>query len=188
MRLHTPFVTFALCLALSAQAPPTAKLHSMLSGTPEEPPVLLHVGAVAPDILALDIQAGRMTMMRQVSYRAEPGDVVKQSVNPRSGEARDMRVTRNGVPLGFLIGRERNVLVVYDQLIGRPLDTAVADRPGSYVIHSAGDPAYAQGLAPVAVWRKSKSNNWSDSGPDHTTRHSLYLETADAAAPAPDTP
>lgn len=172
MRLEAIPVTLALSLALIAQTEPAAPRPD----APAEAPELVHVGAVAPDVLALEIQAGRITPMREAPYRKEPGDVITQSTNTRTGEAREMRVTRNGTPLGWLIGRARDVLVVYDQLIGRPLDTAAADRPASYLIRSAGEPAYAQGLAPAAVWRKSKSENWTDTGGQHTTRHYVYLK------------
>jgi endoglucanase len=156
---------------LSGQTDPSAPLP----GSPHEPPVLVHIGAVAPDILALEIQAGRITPMRQVPYRKDQGDVVTHSTNPRTDEVRDMRVTRNGYPLGWLIGRDRDVLALYDRLVGRPLDTSVADQPCSYLIRSTDDPAYARGVVPVAVWRKSKSNNWADAGQNYTTRHYLYL-------------
>ena len=164
MRISAIFATLSLSLSLSAQT------------QPEEPPVLVHIGAVAPDVLALEIQAGRVTPMRQVPYRKEPGDVVTQSTNKQTGEVREMRVTRNRVRLGWLIGRERDVLVLYDQLVGRPLDTSFADRTSSYLIRSAGDPAYTKGVTPVTVWRKSKSNDWTDAGGQHTTRHSIYLK------------
>lgn len=167
LRLGALFTTVAFGLSLCAQTQPSAQ---------DEAPVLLHIGTVAPDILAIEIKAGRMTPMRQTPYRKEPGDVVTRSKNSQTGEVRDVRLTRDGYSLGWLIGRNRDVLVIYDRVVGRPLDTNVADEPRSYRIRSSDDPAYALGITPTAVWRKSKSNDWVDAQDGHTTRHYLYLK------------
>ena len=73
LRLGALFTTFAVGLSLCAQTQPSAQ---------DEAPVLLHIGTVAPDVLAIEIQASKMTPMRQTPYRKEPGDVVTQSKNP----------------------------------------------------------------------------------------------------------
>ena len=163
MRLLT--VSMA-CLALASAIGLTGQVQPGASspGSPSEPPTLEHIGAVAPDILSIEIQAGRILPMRQVPYQKEPGDVVTQGKNAQTGEVREMRVVRNGQPLGWLVGKDRNILVLHDRLVGTPLDTAVADQPRNFVIRSADDPAYTAGASPTGVWRKSKSNDWTDAG------------------------
>ncbi len=57
-----------------------------------------------------------------------------------------------------------------------PLDTAAADKTGTFNLSSADDAAFVQGLAPSAIARKSKQVNWLE--PDRMRgpiRHHLYL-------------
>ncbi|MGA3095076.1 MAG: glycoside hydrolase family 9 protein [Bryobacteraceae bacterium] len=172
MRISGIFLLIALAAGLIGQTQPGAPSP----GSPVEPPTLEHIAAVAPDILAIEVQAGRIVPMRQVPYQKEAGDVVTQTANSQTGEIREIRVVRNGYPLGWLIGKDRNILVLYDRLVGTPLDTSVADNPRNYIIRSVDDPAYARGGSPNAVWRKSKSNDWTDAGDYYVTRHYLYLK------------
>ena len=172
MKISAVFLTIALAASLAGQTQPGAPSP----GSPVEPPTLEHVAAVAPDILAIEVQAGRILPMREIPYQKEAGDVITEGKNAQTGEIRQMRVVRNGRPLGWLIGKDRNILVLHDRLVGTPLDTSVADKPKSYVIRSVDDPAYAPGVSPTAVWRKSKSDNWTDAGESHTTRHHIYLK------------
>lgn len=179
MKVSIAYFPIALAACLAAQMQPGVPSP----GSPVEPPMLEHIAAVAPDILAIEIQAGRILPMREVPYRKEAGDRVTEGKNAQTGEIREVRVLRNGYPLGFLIGKDRDILVLHDRLVGTPLDTSAADNPHSYVIRSADDPAYARGASPTTVWRKSKSNDWTDAGNSHTTRHYLYLKLPAALTP-----
>jgi len=97
---------------------------------PQEPPRVIHVAPVAPDILGIEIQAGRVLPMRHTPYQKEPGDRVEtRHTNPRTGEPREVRLIRNGRAVGFLIGPDRKVLNVFERLVGEPLNVGLADQP-----------------------------------------------------------
>jgi endoglucanase len=70
-------------------------------------------------------------------------------------------------------------------LVGETLDTEWAQRPGSYTIQSDDDPAYAAGVSPMAVHRKTKPTDmaqtsvWSFAFP---LRHYLYLRLPEPLA------
>jgi len=88
-------------------------------------------------------------------------------------------------------GQKRN----QEKVIATPLDTARADKPETWSITSADDPAYAQGKAPLRVGRKSKGTDfawlvekWENGhavnvSPDHAKEHWIYLELPGALKP-----
>jgi endoglucanase len=143
---------------------------------PQEPPQVVHVAPVAPHILGIEIQAGRILPMRHIPYQQEPGDRIERRTNAKTGETREARLIRNGRAIGFLVGSERKILNVFEKLVGEPLDVARADQAQSYRISSPDDPAYRQGAAPLAAWRKTKSNNACDQDYAPTKRHWIYLK------------
>ncbi len=145
-------------------------------GTGSPYPRVVRVGPVAPDILAIEIQAGRMEPIKQVPYEKQPGDRIEQNVSKKTGEPRSVTLIRDGKAIGFLVGRDRRTLSLFETLTGEPLDDRAADRTESYKITSPDDGNYEAGVAPATVWRKTKSNDWADSGPYHTSRHYLYLK------------
>lgn len=72
----------------------------------------------------------------------------------------------------FLGGRGRDV-----KIIRSPLNTAVADTPGSYSITATGDTKYREGVQPLKVGRKSKTRgmpNWPPG--EYVLEHWVYLE------------
>lgn len=144
-------------------------------------PVIEHVGPIAADILSIELQAGRLEPTRQVPYVSQSGDEIRQQANKNTGEPRSVTVIRDGVSIGYLVGRDRKLLSIPAKIVGQPLDEKSADRPESYVISSPDDGRYSQGLPPSAVWRKTKSDNWAGSG--HASRHYLYLKLPHALQP-----
>ncbi len=72
LRLGALFTIVVFDLSLCAQIQPGAR---------DESPVLLHIGAAAPDNLAIEIQVGRMTPMRQTPYRKVPDDQFRTLFN-----------------------------------------------------------------------------------------------------------
>ncbi len=135
-------------------------------------PRVLHIGMVAPDMIGITVQAGRIEYGRQVPYSSEAGDKVDES-------SHHVVVRRGGKLLGWLVGRERDKLHTEDRLVGDTLDVRWADRPVSYRVVCAGDAAYAKGVVPSAVYRKSKPSDfgrlakWDYLMP---MRHVLYLK------------
>ncbi len=137
-------------------------------------PTIERVGPISADILSVELQAGRREPTRQIPYVSQPGDEIRQETNKNTGEPRSVTVFRNGASIGYLVGRDRKLLSIPAKIVGQRLEEALADKPESYVITSADDSRYAQGLPPSAVWRKTKSDNWAGSG--YASRHYLYLK------------
>jgi hypothetical protein len=112
MKTSIIYLPMALAAGLAGQTQPGAPSP----GSPVEPPTLEHIGAVAPHILAIEIQAGRILPMREVPYRKEAGDQVTKGRNAQTGEIREMRVVippdkgsavARGVPRRWSAGRSR---------------------------------------------------------------------------------
>ncbi|MFC1582988.1 cellulase N-terminal Ig-like domain-containing protein [Planctomycetota bacterium] len=138
----------------------------------DETPRILHVGMVAPDMLGITVQAGRIIYGEQHPYKKQPGDTVKE-------KGHQVTVQRKGVFLGWLVGHDRQLIYTEDRLAGRMLNTGWADQAAYYRISSKDDPAYEKAAAPLKVFRKSKPsdfgrwNGWPYKAP---IRHILYLK------------
>lgn len=122
-------------------------------------PRITHVGAVAPNLLGITIETGRLIKGQQEPYAKQEGDVVEKPEKYGNGYVR-----RGGKQIGSLVGPRADIIKFFDRLEGLPLDTAWADKPGSYTISSKDDPAFAAGLKPSAVFRKSKPTDMAQTG------------------------
>lgn len=135
------------------------------------------VYAAAPDVLALQIQAGKVLPTRLTAYTPQTGDQVKTHDNATF-------LTRGGQEIGYLVGPKHNGFVAFEGFEGDPLLTTEADDPANYTIRSADDLSYAQGVLPMSVGRKSKPDDWQQ--PAHTgiaMRHSVYLTLSKPLTP-----
>ena len=163
------------------------RIKEMLA-TPRHPPggpQVLHIGAVAPDILGVEIQAQKATRTPQIPYVAQPGDEIQitgeEVVAWVDGKATQTKanasVTRlvNGqkVLLGDL-ATEAKMIKPPDIIEGEPLNDLTVDLPAAYRISSPDDPNYAQAVQPTAVYRKSKANDVAAN--DIPVRHNIYLK------------
>lgn len=138
-----------------------------------EAPEVRSVYAAAPDVIGITIHSGTITPARMTEYRPEPGD----SKNDNGGKDRP-RLIRNGKDLGMLIGPpgKESGLVTMEQFSGDPLLLAEADDPANYTVRSADDPAYAAGIRPRKVMRKSKPDDWQQPTQQGIAiGHTLYL-------------
>ncbi|NMC37624.1 MAG: hypothetical protein GYA41_04805 [Bacteroidales bacterium] len=151
------------------------------TGAKQDLPEIVNVAPVAHDILCLEIDACRIIPGRQIPYTAEPGDFIRKADTTGLGEVRHIFVTRDGFPLGTLVGEGRRTLALYERIAGEHLDTEAAGKADSYLISSAGDSNYADGVQPVKVYRKSRPSGWTDSSwqlsrnQTYTGRHYIYL-------------
>lgn len=133
---------------------------------------VLHVGRVTADTVGLSVQDGTVEYGRQIPYEHQPEDVTGH-------QEQHLTVRRGGRFLGWLVGKERRLVYTPDQVLGRLADTAWMDHPASFVIASDDDPAYAAGVAPAAVFRKTKPSDfarvegWPFQAP---LRHVVYLK------------
>ncbi|HPA17817.1 MAG TPA: glycoside hydrolase family 9 protein [Verrucomicrobiae bacterium] len=125
----------------------------------DDSPRIVHVGAVAPDILGITIETGRLIKGQQEPYAQQDGDVVEKMERFGNGYVR-----RGGNQIGALVGPKADVIGYFDRLEGAPLGTAWADKPDTYTISSRDDPVFAAGLKPLAVYRKSKPTDMAQAG------------------------
>ncbi len=183
---HSPYAPFlqrnclrllalgcGLAVALVAPAePPTAR-------APDGPQVI-HVGAVAPDVLMLTIQSRFYRASEYLPYVAQDGDEVIEvgKDDPNSNAWKTpivqdgklvhrftLQLKRNGEAIGNL-SQDRKHLFIGRGATGTALDANAAALPSSYLIQSATDAAYAQPTAPIATYRKCKPNGAAAERPD----------------------
>ncbi len=151
---------------------------------PQAGPRVLHIGAVAPDILEIEIQAQKAIRTPQIPYVAQAGDEIgidgeevmawvdgKPALTKNS-----VSVTRqvNGQKawLGHLATKAK-MIKPPDIIEGEPMNELTVDLPAAYRITSADDAFFAQPVAPLAVHRKAKANDVA--GNDMPIRHQIFL-------------
>ncbi|MCK4374473.1 MAG: hypothetical protein KAX19_04060, partial [Candidatus Brocadiae bacterium] len=138
-----------------------------LSAFSGDPPKLVHIGAVAPDILAMTVLARKVVPGSFVRYERQAGDEI--------GERNGNRVlVRNGREVGAIAGDDGAWLRTGETVTGVPLQVAYADDRNNYLVFSEEHESYATGLSPLAVHRKSKATNESP-GRYFPQEHHLYL-------------
>ncbi|MHC4253019.1 MAG: cellulase N-terminal Ig-like domain-containing protein, partial [Planctomycetota bacterium] len=149
---------------------------SLAAEAAEKSPRVTHVCAVAPDVLAITVQAGRVAGGGQVPYEKRPGDKVETWKGEGHGP---LWVVRDGRKIGTLVGKRGDVLWRFERIDGAPLDTKRAADPASYRLSSRDDPAFADPVRPVGVWRKSKPSDLARAGDwkwETPLTHVLYLK------------
>jgi endoglucanase len=139
-------------------------------------PRLEAVYAAGPDVLALQVRQGKLTPCTLSDYKPQPGDV----------KNKDVHLIRNGRDMGLLVGppgRESG-LVAFEGYSGEPLLLVEADDAANYKIASADDPAFAAGVAPRKIMRKSKADDWQQFvQPGVVVVHRIYLKLPAALRP-----
>ncbi len=173
------------------EAKERARRELLTTGAPHpaDGPAVRHVGTVAPDVIAIALQAGQHVGNELVPYVAEPGDeIVDEEKDKPRHEVRDGRVvdyfqrglfrmvnhTRTKVGL---LSPDGSWVFIEHTTKGQLLDETVVDVPAAYAIQSSTDDAYAQPRPPAAVFRKGKPNGYSQPLPFLYTL-SLRLPTA----------
>ncbi|MHC5056369.1 MAG: glycoside hydrolase family 9 protein [Planctomycetota bacterium] len=142
----------------------------------DDSPRVTHVCAVAPDVIAITVQAGRVEGGGQVPYEKRPGDRAETWKGKGHGP---LWVVRDGRRIGTLVGKGGDVLWRFERVEGAPLDVKRADDPASYSVSSRDDAAFADPVRPAAVWRKSKPSDLARAGDwkwAMPLTHVLYLK------------
>ena len=152
-----------------------AELRQRYGTRSEKSPTIEHVSAVAPDVLAVEIQAGTLIPATLVKYVPQPGDT-KREKKKEGGEIESVLLERSGKTLGWLIGSDRQWLTTYEEIVGDPLLDFLADDPGSFRLSSANDSAFKVPVKPISVGRKSHVNAWAQGPATVGVRHTLYLK------------
>jgi len=162
----------------------STRVGDALSSTGAEQflPHISNIATVAPDVLCIEIDACSILPCIQIPYTPDPGDDITEGGRTTLGETRNIYVTRNGFPLGTLVGNDRKTLTLYERIVGKYLDTEAADMVVSYLISSSSDVTYSKGIRPEKVWRKSRPTGWTDTSwqlaknQTYTARHYIYLK------------
>ena len=174
---------------LQAEAKARAKQRLLDVGSPHpaDGPAVKHVCAVAPDVIAILLQAGSFVPNELRPYSAAPrtrSSKSKDSFNEvKDGKVVAIRyrtlyrtVGGKRTKVGGLSPDGKHVFVEH-ATAGQLLDETVVDLPAAYRIQSADDAAYATPVLPKAVFRKGKPNGGSKPLP--------FLYTISLKLPAP---
>lgn len=159
-----------------------AALQAKYGTRSDRSPTIEHVSAVAPDVLAIEIQAGRLIPAQLVKYKLQPSDK-KQEKKNASGEVETVELERNGKLFGWLIGSNREWLTTCEEIMGDPLLDFLADEASSFSVSSSDDPAFATPVKPLSVGRKSHVNGWAQGPATVSVRHTLYLRLPKSLTP-----
>lgn len=139
-------------------------------------PKVSFVGAAAADILEIRVQTGIVEASRQHPYAQRPGDVIR-TVKRRNGTASAVR--RDGKFIGYLLGKNENILFEFARVYKAPFEAATWARPGNLAVRSKDDPAYRDPASATKVYRKSwplevaRIGQWEFDAP---MEHSFYLK------------
>jgi endoglucanase len=141
--------------------------------TPRSPnsPKVVSVGAVAPNVLEVVIQAGHVAPGSISPYKPQEGD---QRVPAGHLEI----LKRSGTEIGWLIGVNHDHLVTYEHLMGDPLQKEYAGWLGSYELTAQGGSGNGIPSAPTALFRKSKPYDWEQPAKGLAMEHRIYLQFA----------
>ncbi len=190
-RLKELQATEAERVRLEAEAKENARKELLAKGAKHLPdgPEVIHVCAVAPDVIAITLQAGHHVSNQLVPYVAQPDDEVveEEKDKPRhavkDGKVVDYfqqglfrKVDNQRTKLGLLSADGKWVFIEHATK-GQLLDETVVDVPEAYTLASTDDPNYAKPRPPAKVFRKGK--------PDGFSRPLPFLYTISLKLPSP---
>lgn len=138
-------------------------------------PQIVGLAPVAPNVLSLQIHAGKVLRGAVVSYAKQDGDTTREKKRD-DGTIESLILVRGGKDVGWLIGPKRDSLTTRERFEGDPLIEWVADQTTTYAVSSSDDPAFKTPVVPKAVHRKSTPTLWAEDSSDFEMRHTLYLE------------
>lgn len=158
--------------------------QKQLYGTPNPgSPVVVETSVVAPDIIALVIEAQHLVQPVFSVYEPQVGDV-KKLEKERSDRTSPMAtLIRGDKRIGWLLGKDLAHLETFPSIAGDPLLDFLAEDAAGYAITSSDDPAYAQAIHPAAIFRKSMPTDWLMGENRFPMRHRIYLKLATALTP-----
>jgi endoglucanase len=174
-----------------AQAKAKARQDLLEKGSPHpaDGPEVRHVCAVAPDVLAITLQAGQHVGNQLIPYVAQSADeIVEEEKDKFHHEVVDGRIVqvlpktvfrkdgKKRERLGTL-SPDGKLVFIAARSKGQALDETVVDLPEAYSIQSADDSAYSRPLQPVKVYRKGKPDGYSQPLP--------FLYTVSLRLPSP---
>jgi endoglucanase len=129
-------------------------------------------------VIGIEIQAGRVIKSTFTPYVKQDGDTTREVRRKNDGGVNELLLKRGGQEIGWLIGPNREWLVTKEKFEGDPLLTFVADDKAEYSVSIDG-----QTVKPLAVYRKSKPNDWAQGLSTQSVRHVVYLKLPQALKP-----
>jgi endoglucanase len=143
-----------------------------------------------PDLIGIHIPGQKLITTVPVAYEKQDGDTYENGQHVallvQNGQLVDspevVKVFRtvDGQRrcIGVLLNGRNGppMLKPVETLEGDPLETVAIDEAASYLITSPDDPAYAQPVAPQAVYRKSAPTNNTSPTDQMPVQHTIYLK------------
>jgi endoglucanase len=142
----TPFFILPVCVAFFSCVSQTPPVNVPL------PADAISLCAVSPRIIEITIKDGHVEYGKQQHYDKQPGDSIKS-------EGKEVLVFRKGVLIGWLCGKERNILYTPDHIKTARISGKSLQKTRAYLLTSPEDPNYKDGIQPRTVYRKSKPHD-----------------------------
>ncbi|HEV8299103.1 MAG TPA: cellulase N-terminal Ig-like domain-containing protein [Acidimicrobiales bacterium] len=141
------------------------------------------VGLVAPDVLDIRIETGRIVHGMQEAYTfAAP----REGDQLADGDGGKKIVIRDGAMFGTQVANGLDVLKRPDTMVGRAVDTKLLDKASGYSIASSADGAFGSGKAPSKVTRTTEPIGYGK-GADGTNllpvEHEVFLKLSSPLQP-----
>lgn len=148
MRLNERFLITMICITAGTLA------FSIKSSAVESQQLLklTQVGLITPNILSVTILDGDVHTAKQITYVAKPGDTIQESNFVRW-------LMRDGVAIGALAGKDKNVLMPFDTVAKPMADPSILQKTMSFNLSSTSDMEYKTGSSPEIVFRKTHPYN-----------------------------
>lgn len=131
-------------------------------------PTVTQIYSIKEDILAVEIEAGKVFPGRQVAYRAQRGDRVND----------EQVVIRRGKKIGRLVGEQPKKIYTFDQYQGRVLSRRRLMHRRNYRLRSATETTLQSEISPLQVFLKNKPIDLAQTskGPRWAQHYTVYLQ------------
>jgi endoglucanase len=134
---------------------------------PPPPPVVnngqervTNVYLVRPDLLAVEIEVGKVEYGKQIAYVAQAGDVIYPNANPLDSPW----LERGGKVIGALVGPQQKLLYTFDKYVGDDSAIPGLDVRSNYQLTSTGDSDYQIARSPDLIYQKNKPTDMARVG------------------------
>lgn len=173
VKISVGYISFLLCVFFFP-----VSIHSQLK------PRIEHAGMVLPKMLEITIHEKQVMPHQRVPYRKQPGDSIiieyQQEVLPKR-----YILVRDGEEIGWLVGKEKDVLCLYEKLAGEDLVRDHLSEIQSYLIISNEDSLYSRGIQPLGIEVKATPRNSvrQTAGGEFSMQYFVYLTMPYALKP-----
>lgn len=148
-----------------------------ISSTPATAtPLIRHVFLASPNTLGLIIDEKASILANLKPYRPVKEDTIVMAGYHKLSKL----LIRNGVPIGYVCGRDNKWYRPFDEISGEAVDLSLISNRANFAISSPDDPAYTDVVSPLKIFRKSIPNEritflHFSSREQSTLQHYIYL-------------